>query len=114
MAVRKNESVIFYDNLGIYKLLLNIKDKNVLYKFYEKTLGKPESYDHENGTDYGKFLKAYLDNNGSQQAVSQKLFIHRNTVTNQLKKIEKIIGIDEMDLKEKLKFLLAFYIKDIM
>lgn len=113
MAVRKNESVIFYDNLGIYKLLLNIKDKNVLDRFYEKTLGKLEIYDHENGTDYEKFLKVYLDNNGSQQAVSQKLFIHRNTVTNQLKKIEKIIGIDEMDLKEKLKFLLAFYIKDI-
>jgi hypothetical protein len=114
MARKKDKEVIFYDKLDIHKLLLNTKDKDVLKEYYDTTLGKLEKYDIENNTDLMTFLYMYLKNNGSQSLVAEKQYIHRNTVNNQLKKIEKITGFNPLNLEEKLKFYLAFFIKDVM
>lgn len=114
MSRKKNKEVIFYDKLDIYKLLLNTKDKEVLKEYYENSLGKIEKYDKENNTDLMDFLHMYLESNGSQCLVAEKQYIHRNTVNNQLKKIEKITGYNPLNLDEKLRFYLAFIIKDVL
>ena len=82
--------------------------------YYKDVLGKLVEYDKENRTDLVGFLKVYLENNGSQQAVAEKQYIHRNTVNNQIKKIEKITGFNPLEIEEKMKFVLGFYIKDII
>lgn len=114
MSKKKNQEVIFYSKLGLYKLLLNIKNKEVLSEFYNAALGKIERYDKENNTDLMDFLYMYLKNNGSPSLVAEKQYIHRNTVNNQLKKIEKITGYNLLNLDDKLRFYLCFYIKDVM
>jgi len=60
------------------------------------------------------FLHMYLINNGSQSILAEKQYIHRNTVNNQLKKIENITGYNPLNLDEKLRLYLGFFIKDIM
>ncbi|MDP4177892.1 MAG: PucR family transcriptional regulator ligand-binding domain-containing protein [Bacillota bacterium] len=112
MSRKKNQEVVFYDKLDIYKLILNIKDQEVLKNYYEDALGKIERYDKENNTDLMDFLYMYLKNNGSPQLVAEKQYVHRNTVNNQLKKIEKITGYNLLNLDEKLRFYLCFFIKD--
>ncbi|MFR1904322.1 PucR family transcriptional regulator [Clostridium neonatale] len=114
MAKKKSNGVIFYDKLDIYKVLLNTKEKSVLREYYDTTLGILEKYDKENNTDLMDFLYMYLENNGSQSRVAEKQYIHRNTVNNQVKKIEKIIGCNLMNLDDKLRLYLSFYIKDII
>lgn len=114
MAKKKGKKVRDYKKLDIYKLLLNSKDKQVLKEYYEDTIGKLEKYDEENNTDLTDFLHMYLKNNGSQSLVAEKQYIHRNTVNNQLKKIEKITGYNPLDLEEKLRFYLGFHIKDLL
>jgi hypothetical protein len=114
MARRMKEKVIYYDELGIYKILLAVKDKNILKEFYDEILGKLVTYDKEKQTELVDFLRFYLENNGSQQIMSEKQYIHRNTVTNKLRKIEKITGLNPMDLDAKTKFSMGFYIKDII
>lgn len=114
MARRKNEKVIYYEKLGIYKLLLSVSDKGILKEFYDSTIGKLEYYDQENKASLKEFLRIYLENNGSPQLVSEKQYIHRNTVNNQLKKIEKITGYDPLDLEDKVQLFLAFYIQDVL
>ncbi|BCZ47472.1 transcriptional regulator [Clostridium gelidum] len=114
MAKKQDKEVIFYDKLDIYKLLLNSKDEDVLKKYYDDILGNLEKYDKENDTDLMDFLYIYLKNNGSQSLMAEQQYIHRNTVNNQLKKIEKITGHNPLNLDEKLRFYLGFYIKDIM
>ncbi len=114
IAKKRDNEVVFYDKLDIYKLLLNTKDKDVLKEYYDDTLGKLEKYDKENNTDLMDFLYVYLKNNGSQSFVAEKQYIHRNTVNNQLKKIEKITGYNPLNLEEKLRFYLGFYVKDVM
>ena len=68
----------------------------------------------ENGTDLMGFLQTYLENNGSPQLVSEQQFIHRNTVNNQIKKIEKITGYNLLNLEEKVRCSVGFLIKDIL
>ncbi|WP_195980244.1 PucR family transcriptional regulator [Clostridium butyricum] len=114
MAKKQEKDVVFYDKLHIYKLLLEVKDKSLLNNYYKDVLGKLVEYDKENRTDLVGFLKVYLENNGSQQAVAEKQYIHRNTVNNQIKKIEKITGFNPLEIEEKMKFVLGFYIKDII
>lgn len=94
IAGRKKEHILKYQELGLYKLLVNIGDKEVLTDFYKDSLGKLIEYDKKNGTDYYKFIKTFIECNGHQGDVSQKLFIHRNTVNNYVKKAEEIMGLD--------------------
>lgn len=114
MAKKQDKQVVFYNKLDIYKLLLNSKDDEVLKNYYDEVLGKLEKYDKENNTNLMEFLELYLKNNGNVQLVAEKQYIHRNTVNNQLKKIEKITNINPLNLEEKLKFSLGFYIRDII
>ena len=114
MAKKQEKSVIYYDKLGVYKLLLSVDDPRVLDDFYQETVGKLEVYDRENETELMAFLKVYLENNGSPQLVSEKQFVHRNTVANQLKKIARLTGYDPLDLEDRVKLYLALYIKEII
>jgi DNA-binding PucR family transcriptional regulator len=114
MAKKQDKQVVFYNRLDIYKLLLNSKDDDVLKNYYDEVLGKLEKYDQENNTNLMEFLELYLKNNGNVQIVAEKQYIHRNTVNNQLKKIEKITNHNPLNLEEKLKFSLGFYIRDII
>lgn len=114
MAEKRKEMVLYYDHLSVYKILYSVKEKSVLRSFYNDTIGLLEKYDRENKTDLISLLKTYLENNGSLQLVSEKMYIHRNTVTNQLKKIEMITGFNPMELEDKVKLYLGFYIQDII
>lgn len=114
MAKRQEKQVVFYTKLDIYKLLLNSKDDEVLKNYYEEILGNLEKHDKENNTSLMEFLDMYLKNGGNVQLLAEKQYIHRNTVNNQLKRIEKITNHNPLNLEEKLKFTLAFYIRDII
>lgn len=114
MACRRNETINYYDELGIYKVLYMHNDKTVLREFYQEVIGKLQKYDRDHNTQLLQLLRVYLENNGSIQIVSEKQFIHRNTVNNQLKKIENITGYNPLNLEDKVKFFMGFYIKDIL
>ncbi|NLK96009.1 MAG: PucR family transcriptional regulator [Clostridiales bacterium] len=114
LAIRKNQKVMYYDDLGIYQLLVEESDYSVLRQFYNAILKPIENYDAETGNNYAETLKFYLENNGNVQVVANKMFVHRNTVNYQINKIRKITGLDLGELEVKLKFLLCYYIKDII
>ena len=114
MAGKLNETICYYDRLGIYKVLYAVGDRAVLRSFHHETIGNLESYDRENKTQLTGLLRTYLENNGSLQIVSEKLYVHRNTVTNQLKKIEKITGYNPLELEDRVRLYIGFYIQDIL
>ena len=114
MARKQKVFYRFYDKLDIYKVLYSVNDKSVLRGFYKDTIGKIENYDYNNQTELTQLLRTYFETNGSLQAVSEKLYIHRNTVTNQLKKIEKITGYDPLNMEDRAKLYIGFFIKDVM
>ena len=94
MCVKKNVDILYYNTLGIEKVLLSVKDKKVLNEIERTTLGGLIQYDKNNGTDLYDFLKIYIDNDGSVKKTADDLFIHRNTVNYKISKIENIINMD--------------------
>lgn len=114
LCIKKNESIVNYDELSIYQILLEAGDFSVLKNFYDKIIKPIELSDSENNTNYMSFIKLYLENNGSVQLVADKMFMHRNSVNYNLNKIQKITGYDLTQLDVKLKFLLCLYIKDLL
>lgn len=114
IAGRKSEHVLRYQELGLYKLLVNIGNTKVLQDYFEDSFGKLIAYDAENGTDYHRFIQTYIACNGHQGDVSEKLFIHRNTVNNYVRKVEEIIDIDLLSLEGKAKLYAAYCIEDIL
>lgn len=55
-------------------------------------------HDAQTGRDYRQTLSAYLDNNLNANQTAKQLFLHRNTLTQRLEKIEEILG---MSLKDR-------------
>lgn len=110
----KKQKIMYYNELDIYKLLVSVKEREVLEECYNEVVGKLKKYDMEHGTNLQEFLQIYIKNNGSQQLVAKEMFIHRNTVNNQLKKIEKITGLDPTKIEVQVKIYLGFCIENMM
>lgn len=72
-----------------------------------KAAVKIHEYDKQNGTNYLLTLETYLLYNKSLMAASEKLFIHRSTMTYRLKCIEKIAEMKFDDPSERLSILLS-------
>ncbi len=114
IAHKKEEHVLRYQELGLYKLLVNIENAEVLMDFYQSSLGQIVKYDEENGTDYYKFIRTYIECDGHPGSVSDRMFIHRNTVNNYMKKIEEIMDMDLLSLEGKAKLYAAYCIDNML
>lgn len=114
LAVCRKQRILSYEELGIDKIVLAVKDRVILQKYYEETIGRLRQYDEENDTNLFEFMKNYLACDGSVQAVSEKMYIHRNTVNNYLRRVEKVLALDEFGLEEKMKLLLAYHVAEIL
>jgi hypothetical protein len=64
-------------------------------------------YDAANGTELLLTLETYLMNNKSLMTASNKLYIHRSTMTYRLKCIEKLVAMHLDDPHERLHILLS-------
>lgn len=113
VATLHGESCVGYSDMGIYKLLVHIKDTSVLHEIYDETLGTLEEFDSANGTDYMETLKRYLENDSSVQEVARITFVHRNTVNYKLRRIKEILGC-ELNYEDKLRLMLSFFIKEFL
>lgn len=114
IAAKNGPSLIRYTDLGIYKLLLQVGDKNVLLQYFDEVLGELSNYDKLNGTDYMQILYNYLKLNGSVQAVADRMYVHRNTINYKLKKISGILKRDFSQEENRVRAMLAFKVMDIL
>lgn len=112
--IPSHNNCMFYDNLGIYKLLLEINKKDSLIEFYNNSLGNLIEYDKKHNTDLLTTLKLYLLNNSSIQAVADATFTHRNTINYRIRKIKNILDVNIDNMPIKMELLLSFYIKNIL
>lgn len=108
-----SESLIFYSDMGIYKLLMSIDDYDILTEYYTNILGPLEEHDKKYNSDYITVLKTYLYNNGSVQETAEILFLHRNTVNYKLSKIAELIKMDLSRLDTRMQLMVGFMIKDM-
>ncbi|WP_297136579.1 PucR family transcriptional regulator [Terrisporobacter sp.] len=112
--LRNNNAHLKYNEVGLYKLLLDLYDKDKMKSFYDKTLGDLAFYDKVNNTDYVEILINYFENNCSIIETANTLYIHRNTMNYKINKIEQILDINLSDIGDRSKIYIALMIKYLL
>jgi purine catabolism regulator len=94
MARRLGEiEPLFFSDLSVYRLLMQIEHNPELIAFQEEILGPLLAY--EGGAELIRTLEAYFEHNGNLSQAAEALFIHRNTL---IYRMERIAGITDLDL----------------
>lgn len=86
--------VLSFEDLGLYRLLFHVSDREELRAFVEQTLGPLLEYDKRHRTDFVRTIAAYLSNNNNLQATARELFVHVNTAAYRIQRIQAITGLD--------------------
>ena len=113
MAVSRKQSVVKFDECGLYRLLYTVGDSEILQEMRTECLDILESYDREHHASYVETLQSYLKHNGSIQAVASELYTHRNTVLYRMGNIKKMIGNNLETPEKRLPYQIAFYISNM-
>lgn len=101
------EELHTYARLGVYKIVLALENQDVLSEIHEEYLKPLLAYDRTCGTDYLEFVQNYLKYDGRVHDISEKMFIHRNTVHYKIRKVEEILDCDLQSTETKLYLLIA-------
>lgn len=109
--LNSKEQIYFYDNIGVYAFLSQIKNDKFLDNYKDNKLKILEDADKIQDGCLCDTLEAYLDNNCNANATAETLFIHRNTMRYRMEKIKKILGTELTDISSFLELELAFAIK---
>jgi len=87
-------SPLFYADLGLYRLILGLRDQAEVKQFYGEMLGRLLAYDRQHNTDLVATLRAYFEQNANASETARKLYVHRNTLNYRLQRISEISGLD--------------------
>lgn len=98
----KNKSVIFYSDLGFFRILGEMENPAEMLKYIPESLQCLYSYEKSDRDELLLTLKTYLDNNQSISKTAQELYVHYKTVSYRLNKIAKITKMDYKESNEML------------
>ncbi len=90
-----------FANLGIYRYLAALYEKNSSKDYYSEDLLTLIRKDTEKQTELLLTLEAFLANNGKGKQTAIDLFIHPNTLNYRIKKIKELTNIDFSDFNMK-------------
>lgn len=98
-----------FEDLGVMRLLANIKTEQ-LNDFCYEYLQELIEYDKNNESNMLEILQTYFEEDRNFKTVSNKLFIHANTLRYRLKKISEILNVDLENSDDFLNILVAIKI----
>lgn len=107
-----NSSIIHYDDLGLYRIFSFDGLQSELVEFYSATIKPLVEYDKANNSELVKTIKYYFQCNGNMKKMSEKMFMHYNTIIYRLQKIKDITGMDIEDYNSRLNLEIALMIMD--
>ena len=111
MAVKRGRGLQYFDRMGMYRMLYLIEDRELLRDLSDKPLAPLIEYDKEHDGEYVATLESYLQCGGSIKAMSEELFIHRNTILYRMANIKKLLGCSLESPEDKLFYAIACMIR---
>ncbi len=99
--------MLAFSDLGVYRLLVRLRETPELWTFYRETRSKLAEYDQRQGADLIKTLDAYFNHLGNLRASSEALHVHRNTLLYRLDRVEELTGLDLKDVNQRLNLYVA-------
>jgi purine catabolism regulator len=113
MARRFGERrALYFPDLSVYRLLLQLEHNPELMAFQEEILGPLLAY--EGGRELINTLEAYFEHNGNLTQTAEALFVHRNTLIYRMERIAKITSLDLDKPETRLTVQLALHIYRMM
>ncbi|HEX5416845.1 MAG TPA: helix-turn-helix domain-containing protein [Chloroflexota bacterium] len=103
-----------FDDLGIYRLLFHLHGTPELTLFYEETLGKIVQHDERHGSELVPTLKTFFASHGNLSKTAELLYLHRNTVSYRLQRIEELSGLHLDDEEDRFRLQLALKLRDLV
>ena len=104
------KNLLCYEELGIFKLLADLKEPSIYPKFVEETLGALMEYDRKKKTKYMKILEAFFENDCNILQTSKALYCHKNTLNYKMNAIKEILDYDIMSNENRVRIMMSFYI----
>ena len=111
MAVKRGKSLQYFDRMGMYRMLYLVEDRELLRDLSDKPLAPLIEYDSEHDGEYIATLESYLHCGGSIKAMSEELYIHRNTILYRMANIKKLLGCSLESPEEKMFYAIACMIR---
>ena len=105
-----DDTITKYKDIGIYGLLFSVKNKSVLENYFLDTLGQISNNDN----NLFEILETYLNENCNITITAEKLFLHRNTLKYNIKKIEELLNCDLHNFEDCMKIKIALYVNKIL
>lgn len=106
-ADKNDENIMLYENLGLYRVVSMIENLDELRIFCNDFLSEIKKHDKVHNDVLVETLYVYLKNNCVIKDTAKSLYIHINTVTYRLKKIQSILKSDLNSLEVRLTYLIA-------
>ncbi|MET0699490.1 MAG: GAF domain-containing protein [Mycobacterium sp.] len=115
IAVRagRTNTVVHLADLGVIGLLLQLEDSTQLVTFARRTLGPLLDYDESHHTDLVDTLRTYFGCRHDRNRAATRLHIHPNTVTQRLRRIEQLCGVELAEPSVTLQFSAALTVHDV-
>lgn len=114
MARSKDELYYCFDQLGFFRILLCVNDKEILHNYCEEKLGKVKKYDTDHGGCYLETLYHYLIYQGSIIKTAQAMYCHRNTVNYRIHILKDTLGLEIDQTEVRFALMVAFLIEQYL
>ncbi|MDA8216675.1 MAG: helix-turn-helix domain-containing protein [Dehalococcoidales bacterium] len=114
MLVFGGGRTVYFGELGLYRLLFNIKAREELQAFHDEMLGRVIDYDRRNNAELLSTLAAYFAARNSPTEAAERMHLHRNTFLYRLHRIREITGLDLDDPETRLSLHLALRIRETL
>lgn len=96
-----------YQELGVLRILLNLRDDFDLEAYIEDELGAVLAHDRLHHTDLLRTTSVLISTNGSKEEASEQLAIHRQTLYYRIRRLEGLLGPDFLSARRRAGLQLA-------
>jgi purine catabolism regulator len=101
------DSTVTFDSLGIYQLLIQLEEEPAAGHFSDRIVGPLVEYDKRHRSSLMETIIAYFRHHGNVSQTAEALYIHRNTLSYRLDRIQEMTGQDLDNPDERLALQLA-------
>lgn len=105
--VRLDKRVAALSELGIYYPLSEMQDLASMRQLFEQTLGAVTKHDRENESALLETLEQYFACGCNLRMTAEKMFLHKNSVSYRLHKVEELTGRSMDDIQFRLELQLC-------
>lgn len=102
-----DETVIFWDEKGLYHFISKISESREGQHFYQACLEPLLRYDLESRSDLLETLLVICENNWNLRKAAEELHVHYNTAKYRFSRIKEIMSLNLDNDEERLSLLLA-------